>query len=59
MVPSTISAAALGTVIQNTLDNQKIQTITRIDAAVTAATVLRSLDLQSSMRGAISQSLQR
>lgn len=58
-VSNAVSAATLGNVIQNTLDNQKIQTITRIDAAVSAATVLRGIDLQSSMRGAISQSLQR
>lgn len=58
-VSNAVSAAALGNIIQNTLDNQKIQTITRIDAAVSAATVLRGIDLQSSMRGAISQSLQR
>lgn len=59
VVPGGLSASALGTVIQNTLDNQKIQTVTKIDAAVSAAAVLRSMDLQSSMRGAISQSLQR
>ncbi len=56
---SSTTASAIGTVIQNTLDNQKIQTVTRIDAAVTAASALRSLDLQSSLRSAITNSLHR
>lgn len=58
-LPGTISPSAVGTVIQNTLDNQKIQTITRIDAAVTAAGAVRALNLQSSLRGAITNSLRR
>lgn len=57
--PSSISSTAAGTVIQNTLDNQKINTITRIDAVVNSANIMRSINLQSSMRSAIINSLGR
>jgi len=46
-------------VIQNTLDNQKINTITRIDAVVNSSGIMRSINLQSSMRSAIVDSLRR
>jgi len=55
----SISSTAAGTVIQNTLDNQKINTITRIDAVVNSAGIMRSINLQSSMRSAIVDSLRR
>jgi hypothetical protein len=57
--PGSISSTAAGTVIQNTLDNQKISTITRIDAVVNSANIMRSMNLQSSMRSAVINSLQR
>jgi hypothetical protein len=57
--PGSISSTAAGTVIQNTLDNQKINTITRIDAVVNSSGILRSINLQSSMRSAIVDSLRR
>lgn len=57
--PGSISTTAAGTVIQNTLDNQKINTITRIDAAVNSSGVMRSINLQSSMQSAIVNSLRR
>jgi hypothetical protein len=57
--PGTISQTAAGTVIQNTLDNQKIQTITRIDAVVNSSSIIRSMNLQSSMRSAVVDSLRR
>ncbi|HOM13748.1 MAG TPA: hypothetical protein PLB41_10565, partial [Rubrivivax sp.] len=57
--PGSISSTAAGMVIQNTLDNQKIQTITRIDAAVNSTGILRAINLQSSMQGAIVNSLRR
>lgn len=57
--PGSISSTAAGTIIQNTLDNQKIQTITRIDAAVNSTGILRAINLQSSMQGAIVNSLRR
>jgi hypothetical protein len=57
--PGTISTTAAGTVIQNTLDNQKINTITRIDAVVNSLSILKSMSLESSMRSAIVNSLRR
>lgn len=58
-VPGSVSSTAAGTIIQNTMDNQKIQTITRIDAAVNSTGILRAINLQSSMQGAIVNSLRR
>ncbi|MGL4397656.1 MAG: hypothetical protein ACRCS9_14035 [Hyphomicrobium sp.] len=57
--PTSISSTAAGTVIQNTLDNQKINTVTRIDAVVNSAGIMRSINLQSSMRSAVIDSLRR
>lgn len=57
--PGSISSTAAGTVIQNTLDNQKINTITRIDAVVNSTGIMRSMSLQSSMQSAIVNSLRR
>jgi len=54
-----ISTTAAGMVIQNTLDNQKINTITRIDAVVNSSSILRSMNLESSMRSALIDSLRR
>ena len=59
-MPGAISTtAAGGLVIQNTLDYQKINTITRIDAVVNSASIMRSMNLQSSMQSAIVNSLRR
>jgi hypothetical protein len=58
-LPGSISQTAAGIVIQNTLDNQKIQTITRIDAVVNSSSIIRSMNLQSSMRSAVIDSLRR
>ncbi len=55
----TISAATIGTVVQNTLDGQKIQNLTVINATVNSLGVLRGINLQSSLRGAIIDSLRR
>ena len=57
--PASISSTAAGTVIQNTLNNQKINTITRIDAVVNSSGIMRSINLQSSMQSAIVNSLRR
>jgi hypothetical protein len=58
-LPGSISQSAAGIVIQNSLDNQKIQTITRIDAVVNSSSIIRSMNLQSSMRSAVVESLRR
>jgi len=54
-----ISAATLGTVVQNTLNDQKIQNITSINAAVNSLQVLRGQNLESTLRGALIDSLRR
>ena len=54
-----ISSASIGTVIQNTLDGQKIQSLTVVNASVNSLGVLRGLNLQSSLRGAVIDSLRR
>ena len=56
---TSVSAGAISTVVQNTLDGQKIQNITVINATVNSLGVLRGLNLQSSLRGAVIDSLRR
>ena len=53
------SASSIGTVVQNTLDGQKIQNVTVINATVNSLGILRGLNLQSSLRGAVIDSLRR
>lgn len=55
----SISPSSVGTVIQNTLDGQKIQNVTVINATVNSMAVLRGLNLQSSLRSAVISSLGR
>ena len=55
----SITPTSLGTVIQNTLDGQKIQNLTVINATVNSLGILRGLNLQSSLRGAVIDSLRR
>lgn len=54
-----VSAATLGTVVQNTLNDQKIQSVTTINAAVNSLQIVRLQNLESSLRGAIVDSLRR
>lgn len=58
-VSGPISAATLGTVVQNTLNDQKIQSITAINATVNSLQLVRAQNFQSSLRGAIIDSLRR
>jgi len=55
----TFSSGAVGTVIQNTLDGQKIQNLTVINATTNSLGALRGINLESSMRGAVIDSLRR
>lgn len=48
-----------GTVIQNTLNDQKIQNVTTINAAVNSAQVLRAMSVQSAIQQGIVSSLRR
>lgn len=58
-LPGAVSSSAVGTVIQNTLDNQKIQNVTIVNAAVNSMQVLRALNLQQAVRNAIVNSIRR
>lgn len=57
--PGAMSSASIGTVVQNTLDGQKIQNLTVINATVNSLGFLKGLNLQSSLRGAVIDSLRR
>lgn len=59
VMPGAISAQALPTVIQNTLDGQKIQNLTVINATVNSLQVLKGLQLQSAVTSAVIDSLRR
>lgn len=48
-----------GTVIQNTLNDQKIQNVTTINAAVNSAQLMRSLSVQSAIQNGLVNSLRR
>ena len=52
-LPGAVSASTIGTVIQNTLDNQNIQSVTTINATVNSGEIVRSLNLQQSVQSAI------
>ena len=54
-----LNANAAGTVVQNTLDGQKIQNVTVINASANSLGVLRGLNLQNSLRSSLIDSLRR
>lgn len=56
---ASISASSMGTIVQNTLDGQKIQSVTVINATANSLGVFRTMNLQSSLRGAVIDSLRR
>jgi hypothetical protein len=56
---NAMSQAALAQVVQNSLDGQKIQGVTVINASANSLSVLRSMNLQSTLRGAAIDSLRR
>ena len=55
--PSSLGQVSAGTVIQNTLDNQKIQTITTLNTSVNSLNVFRSANFQDALQQAQLQSL--
>ena len=57
--PGQISSSNIGTVIQNTLNDQKIQGVTLINATVNSLEFLKGINLQSTIRNAITDSLRR
>jgi len=58
-LPGAVSASTIGTVIQNTLDNQHIQSVTTINATVNSGEIVRSMNLQQSVQNAITSSIRR
>ncbi len=59
LITGPVSAATLGTVVQNTLNNQKIQSVTTINATVNSLQMLKAQNFESSMRGALTDALRR
>lgn len=58
-IASGLNNNALATVIQNSLDNQNIRAVTTINASVNSVEMLRSTQMNSSMRDMMVQSLLR
>lgn len=58
-VTGPVSATTLGTVVQNTLNDQKIQSFTSINATVNSLQLVKAQNFESSLRGALIDSLRR
>ncbi|ATE58900.1 hypothetical protein [Thauera sinica] len=52
---NALSGSALGTIIQNSLDNQKIQTVTTINANVNSIQALQGMRMQHSLQEALNR----
>lgn len=59
LVSGTVPPGSMGTVIQNTLNDQKIQNLTVINATVNSLEILRGMNVQSALRSAVIDSLRR
>lgn len=57
--PTQVSPNMVGTIIQNTLNNQKIQNVTTINATVNSMQALRAMSVQSAIQQGIVGSLRR
>lgn len=55
----TLGAAAIGTVIQNSLNDQHIQNVLTVNATINSLQMLKSFDIQSAVRSAIHDALRR
>jgi len=55
--PSSLGATSAGTVVQNTLNNQKIQTVTTLNTSVNSLNAFRAANFQDSLQQAQLQSL--
>ncbi len=55
-VTTALNSASLATVIQNSLDNQKVQVVTTVDAKVNSAEVLHGIRMQQSLQDALNRS---
>ena len=58
-VATSITPNMVGTVIQNSLDNQKIQNVTTINASVNSLQAVRAMSVQSAIQSGIVGSLRR
>lgn len=58
-IMAQVGAGLAGTVVQNSLDNQKIQNVTTVNAVVNASQVLRGMSVQSAVHNGIVGSLRR
>jgi hypothetical protein len=58
-IAAQFSSNLAGTVIQNTLNNQKIQNITTINATVNSAQMMRAISVQSAVQLGLVNSLRR
>lgn len=58
-IAAQIGANMAGTVIQNSLNDQSIRTVTNINAVINSAHVLRAMSLQDAVQSGIVSSLQR
>ncbi len=58
-ITGPVSAANLGTVIQNTLNDQQIQHVLSVNATVNSLQLTRAQNFESAMRGALVDSLRR
>lgn len=57
--PGNLSSSSVATVIQNSLNDQKIQGVTLINATVNSLDVIRRTNVQSSIQSALTDSLRR
>ncbi len=57
--PGQIAASSVATVIQNTLNDQRIQGITLINATVNSLDLIKHANVQSSIQNALTDSLRR
>ena len=58
-VPTQVVQNPTATVIQNTLDNQKIQSVTTINASVNSIQMTRAMSVQNAIQYGIVSSLRR
>jgi len=55
----SLPPASMATIVQNTLNNQKIQNVTVINATVNSMEILKTLNLQSVVNNAINDSVRK
>lgn len=59
VVPAAFSASSAGTVVQNSLNDQKIQSLTVVNATVNSMQILKELNLQAAISSAINDSVRK